>query len=406
MKWQRIVFSQLYLEPSRNGIYKSQENHGTGIKIINMGELFGYDFIADQPMKRISMTDSEIDRFCLQNGDLLFGRRSLVESGAGKCSLIDNLIEKTTFESSIIRVRLDSNLALPKFYYYWFKSLRGSGAIRAIVTGTNVKGIKGSDLKNITVDYPSIITQQKIADILSKYDDLIENNRRRIELLERSARLLYKEWFVRLRFPGHEHTPIIDGIPEGWEKGQVSDFYKTASGGTPSRKNPDFFTGDINWVKTQELNNSFIFKTDEKITEEAIKNSSAKIFPAHTVLVAMYGATIGQTAILANSATTNQACCGLLPDCHIANYIHCFLFFRENKQILANLSLGAAQNNISQEIIRNFPMLLPSKKVMDIFWEFTNRIFEQIKILEQQNQKLKQARDILLPKLMNGEIEV
>lgn len=218
MKWQRIVFSQLYLEPSRNGIYKSQENHGTGIKIINMGELFGYDFIADQPMKRISMTDSEIDRFCLQNGDLLFGRRSLVESGAGKCSLIDNLIEKTTFESSIIRVRLDPNFALPKFYYYWFKSLRGSGAIRAIVTGTNVKGIKGSDLKNITVDYPSIITQQKIADILSKYDDLIENNRRRIELLERSARLLYKEWFVRLRFPGHEHTPIIDGIPEGWER--------------------------------------------------------------------------------------------------------------------------------------------------------------------------------------------
>jgi len=290
----------------------------------------------------------------------------------------------------------------PRFIYYVLKNIDFS----RFNFGTGVPTLNRNHIANIKVLAFDKSQEEKIADILSKYDDLIENNRRRIELLERSARLLYKEWFVRLRFPGHEHTPIIDGIPEGWEKGQVSDFYKTASGGTPSRKNPDFFTGDINWVKTQELNNSFIFKTDEKITEEAIKNSSAKIFPAHTVLVAMYGATIGQTAILANSATTNQACCGLLPDCHIANYIHCFLFFRENKQILANLSLGAAQNNISQEIIRNFPMLLPSKKVMDIFWEFTNRIFEQIKILEQQNQKLKQARDILLPKLMNGEIEV
>jgi type I restriction enzyme S subunit len=314
--------------------------------------------------------------------------------------------EHIRINSGMVIFRCDRNKLLPNFFYLFICSPLFINQVNSLRSGVAQPQLPIKDIKTIKIKIPPLPIQQKIADILSKYDDLIENNRRRIELLERSARLLYKEWFVRLRFPGHEHTPIIDGIPEGWEKGQVSDFYKTASGGTPSRKNPDFFTGDINWVKTQELNNSFIFKTDEKITEEAIKNSSAKIFPAHTVLVAMYGATIGQTAILANSATTNQACCGLLPDCHIANYIHCFLFFRENKQILANLSLGAAQNNISQEIIRNFPMLLPSKKVMDIFWEFTNRIFEQIKILEQQNQKLKQARDILLPKLMNGEIEV
>jgi len=406
MKWQRIVFSQLYLEPSRNGIYKSQENHGTGIKIINMGELFGYDFIADQPMKRISMTDSEIDRFCLQNGDLLFGRRSLVESGAGKCSLIDNLIEKTTFESSIIRVRLDPNLALPKFYYYWFKSLRGSGAIRAIVTGTNVKGIKGSDLKNITVDYPSIITQQKIADILSKYDDLIENNRRRIELLERSARLLYKEWFVRLRFPRHEHTPIIDGIPEGWERLKLSDLCEVKRGASPRPIN-NYMGGTVPWFKIGDATKSespFIFETVELVTEDGARQS-VSLEPL--------------SLILSNSAT-----CGIpfftgLHGCihdgwlcfknfqGISKYfLYCYLLFKQ-RELLQSVGDGSTQKNLNTKIVEKLDIIIPNNGViLKLFDNFVNPAFTMILTLAIQNMKLRKARDILLPKLMNGEIEV
>ena len=101
--------------------------------------------------------------------------------------------------------------------------------------------------------------QSTIASILSSYDDMIENNRRRIQLLEQAARLLYKEWFVHLRFPGHKHTKIIDGVPVGWVEGVVADFYTSASGGTPSRKVPDFYSGEIPWVKTQELTSNFYF---------------------------------------------------------------------------------------------------------------------------------------------------
>ncbi|MBC1193301.1 restriction endonuclease subunit S [Microcystis aeruginosa CS-558/01A06] len=408
MKWSKVALgSQIYIK--HGFAFKGEFFSDSGKYILltpgNCHETGGLKLKGDKEKYYVGDVPEE---FILHQNDLLVVMTDLVQSApilGGALLIPEN--EKYLHNQRLGLVNILNQKELDKKYlYYLLNTHNYRSQIKGSATGTTVKHTAPERIYRCLVPLPSLQVQQKIADILSKYDDLIENNRRRIDLLERSARLLYKEWFVRLRFPGHEHTPIIDGIPEGWEKGQVSDFYKTASGGTPSRKNPDFFTGDINWVKTQELNNSFIFKTDEKITEEAIKNSSAKIFPAHTVLVAMYGATIGQTAILANSATTNQACCGLLPDCHIANYIHCFLFFRENKQILANLSLGAAQNNISQEIIRNFPMLLPSKKVMDIFWEFTNRIFEQIKILEQQNQKLKQARDILLPKLMNGEIEV
>lgn len=166
-------------------------------------------------------------------------------------------------------------------------------------------------------------------------------------------------------------------MPDGWEKGTVSDIYETTSGGTPSRKNPDFFTGEINWVKTQELQDGFMFETDEKITEDAISNSSAKLFPVNTVLVAMYGVTIGQTGIIANPAATNQACCALFPDAKQSYYIHIFLFLRENKNGLMNLSQGSVQKNINQETIKNL----------------------QLQII-----KLKMARDILLPRLMNGEI--
>jgi type I restriction enzyme, S subunit len=110
MKWQGII-------PSRNGVYKSQEHHGQGVKIVNMGEIFAYGIISNQEMKRLEMNDSEIEKSGLIDGDLLFARRSLVESGAGKCSLVENLSEPTTFESSIIRVRLNTQLSRPKFYY-------------------------------------------------------------------------------------------------------------------------------------------------------------------------------------------------------------------------------------------------------------------------------------------------
>lgn len=147
MNWPAVRFEDIYLEPSRNGVYKRGSFHGSGVRIVNMGELFAYDTIDDQSMNRIMMTDSEMDRFGLANGDLLFARRSLVDAGAGKCSIVGNLSEPTTFESSIIRIRIDQTLIQPRFLYYWLKSHFGRSEIRAIVTGTNIKGIRGNALK-------------------------------------------------------------------------------------------------------------------------------------------------------------------------------------------------------------------------------------------------------------------
>jgi type I restriction enzyme S subunit len=303
-------------------------------------------------------------------------------------------------------LRVDPNIADPVFCFYYFASPRYAEYIRNRSIGGAVPGINLGILKSLPIALPPIKVQKEIAEVLSAYDGLIENNRRRMELLEDAARQLYREWFVRLRFPGREHTRIINGVPEKWDTGIVSDFYDTGSGGTPSRKNSDYFVGDIPWVKTQKLPNGFITDTEEKITDEALKNSAAKLLPEKTVLIAMYGATVGELGILAMPATTNQACCALLPRDSRASYIHSFLFFRENKDRLVGLSAGSAQNNISQQIIRAYEMVMPTKALTDAFVAYLEPVFNQWLNLHRQNQKLRAARDLLLPRLMSGEIAV
>lgn len=292
-----------------------------------------------------------------------------------------------------------------RFVYYLLRN--NAKRILGMCSGVATPIINKGDFEKVQVTIPDVrANEEAIAAVLSAYDELIENNRRRIQLLEQAARLLYKEWFVHLRFPGHEHTRIIDGVPEGWEKGVVSDFYDTASGGTPSRKNPEFYSGTIRWVKTQELQDGFLFDTEEHITEDAIKKSAAKLFPANTVLIAMYGATIGQVGVIVEPSTCNQACCAVMPKAEGTSYEHAFLFFLSNKDGLRNLGQGAAQKNISQQVIRAYEMVLPDKLVLNMFRIYAEPFLSQIRTLQAMNNQLAKARDLLLPKLMNGEIAV
>ncbi|MEW6400188.1 MAG: restriction endonuclease subunit S [Chloroflexota bacterium] len=171
--WNHRPFGYLYAEPSRNGIYKTAEFQGRGTRIVNMGEMFGFEFIADQDMSRVALTARELSVSGLQDGDLLFGRRSVVPSGAGKCSLVVSPTEPLTFESSIIRVRLDKAVAYPLFYYYFFGSAMGRSIVGTIVSGTNVKGIRATELRDLPVPLPNKAEQEAIAAALSDMDALL-----------------------------------------------------------------------------------------------------------------------------------------------------------------------------------------------------------------------------------------
>ncbi len=318
--------------------------------------------------------------------------------------------DKIALAQRVILLRGDESVIDQKFYFQALKSSFVQAELYARSSGTTVAGIKQSELRKVRIPIYSLPVQRKIAVVLSAYDDLIENNARRISILEEMAAALYREWFVEFRFPGHENVPMVESklglVPQGWQWKKLGDLYETSSGGTPSRKNKEFFDGNINWLKTQELQDNLIFETQENITESGLKNSSAKVFPKGSVVVAMYGATIGQLGILGEASTTNQACCALLQRSKPFSYSYAFWDLKTRRSQLIDLRIGAAQQNISQNIIKEFPMLAPPVGLVERFNCFVAPLLENIGSLQKRKALLRQTRDLLLPCLISGEVDV
>lgn len=334
---------------------------------------------------------------------------NLIESAAGRSCIVNSQVEGFYLNQNAVCIRTkDKRILSQKYLGYLCKCADFQHYIQSRGRGAaNQMRIAISSIREYSFTLPEIENQQYIADTLSAYDDLIENNQKQIKLLEEAAQRLYKEWFVNLRFPEHENTKIVDGVPEGWQYEKLGDLVKTTSGGTPSRRKSEYYVnGNIRWIKTKELNDRFIFETEEHITEDAVRNSSAKVLPEGTLIVAMYGATIGKIGITAAEMACNQACCAFISfdDVMSKEYLYCWLM--DNREYLVSQGKGAAQSNLSQEMIRNFSLLCPDKKIMKIFTEIVTTMLENKRVLENKILMLSKARDDLLPKLMSGEVEV
>ncbi len=406
MKWAEINFEKLYAVPSKNGLNRPARVRGSGYKMINMGEIFAYNRIGNIDMELVPMNARELSTMVVEPGDLLFARQSLVLTGAGKCALVADVKEPTTFESHIIRVRLKREVADPVFYHYYFRS--PICRIRSIITQGVQAGIRGSDLKNLSVHFPPIAQQHRIAAILSAYDNLIENNRRRIALLEEGARLLYREWFVHFRFPGHEYVKIIDGIPEGWEQRTFDDVCDTIGGGTPSTAKPEFWRdGDIPWFTPTDITrNSCLALLDSttKITEAGLRASSARMLPPGAVLMTSR-ASVGFFGIIDTPSCTNQGFISILPiDTHASMFLLHNLMHRVD-EIRAHAG-GATYKEISKSRFRALTVLTPDSALLRKFEDQVSIRHLQVRTLHKMNQQLAVARNLLLPRLMNGEIAV
>jgi type I restriction enzyme S subunit len=403
MTWSDVLFESLYSSASRNGVYKAKDFHGRGTRIVNMGELFGYSFISNQEMKRVELDERELDLNSLEDGDLLFGRRSLVESGAGKCSLVVNPLEPMTFESSIIRVRVNKEVVNPRFLYYYFLSPQGRGRIRSIVSGTNVKGIRSSDLKKISVANPLKVVQDGIVAALSAYDDLIDNNRRRIALLEESARQLYHEWFVRLRYPGHEHTPIVDGVPQGWERkslGEVTNINQ--------RNIANGFDGEIEYIDIASVTRNSVDSTTTYEFRDA-PGRARRIVRHGDIIWSCVRPNRRSHAVIWQPAENLIASTGfvvLSPKTLPTSFLHQAVTTDAFVGYLENHAKGAAYPAVVSGDFERAMILVPSPALVTAFDDFAGALLWQTHNLQQQNQKLRQTRDLLLPRLMNGELAV
>ena len=402
MNWPDVEFESIHSSPSRNGVYKTKEFHGRGSRIVNMGELFGYSFISNQDMKRVELNERELEANSLEDGDLLFGRRSLVEAGAGKCSLVVEPLDSLTFESSIIRVRLNKAVVNPRFMYYYFLSPQGRGRIRSIVSGTNVKGIRGSDLKRLPVASPPKHVQDVIANTLSTYDNLIENNRRRMMLLEDSARLLYREWFVCLRFPGHEHTRITAGVPEGWARKTLGDLCCEIR----ESVSPDTLEPDTPYIGLEHMPRRSISLNDWGKVEQV--TSSKHRFRTGEILFGKIRPYFHKVGIVFVDGVASSDAIVIRPADNKLNGLVLMTVSSDEFVAVTSQTMkeGSKMPRADWKQMQAYSVPLPSSGLLSTFDSVIQPIIAQLKVLTFANQKLRAARDLLLPRLMSGEIAV
>ena len=397
MSWPEVDFESLFAAPSRNGVYKSKDHHGSGVPIVNMGELFAFNRIGNQPMSLIRMSDAEMDKSGLIDGDLLFGRRSLVEEGAGKCSIVYKPAGPLTFESSIIRVRLDRAIADPEFFFNYFRSPIGRSRIRAIVGGAAVKGIRGSDLKLIKVHVPPIDEQIAIRQVVALYDDLITTNQRRIALLEDAARRLYREWFVHLRFPGHESVPVKDGVPEGWAKLPLGDVAEITMGQSPESK---YYNTDGDGLPFHQGVSDFGHRF---VKHEAYTKQATRIAEAGDILCSVR-APVGRL-----NFTRDKIAIGRGLSAMRSRTGHQSLLFYQLDALFVEEDMiggGAIFASVGKKELFGQLILQPSTSIATTFNRLVSDLDLQIENLDSQNQELAKARDLLLPKLMSGQLDV
>lgn len=311
--------------------------------------------------------------------------------------------DKFGISSSVSILRPDRNIIKPKYLFYWIKSYAFQKALYGIKGGVAQSYVSLDMIKALPLHYPPLPIQQKITYILSKYDDLIENNRRRIELLERSARLLYKEWFVRLRFPGHEHTPIIDGIPEGWERVQLKNVALVNSESLSKK-----FQGLIQYIDISSVTPRKINKTDCYNFHEA-PSRARRIVHHGDIIWSCVRPNRESHAIIWNPPNNLIASTGfaVITPCKIpTSFLYQVVTTPDFVGYLSQNARGSAYPAVTATDFENARFIIPDSSLIQIFDDIVRPIIEQINNLDRYNQKLKQARDILLPKLMNGEIEV
>ena len=389
-----------------------------GIPVLNGSNLTSHKLV-ENSFKYVSLEKAnKLGKANAFRGDIIITHRGTL----GQVAYIpqNSKYERYVISQSQFRVRFNDDLD-PVYFSYLMKSEYGQKKLLSFKSHVGVPALAQatSNFKRLELKLHNNIDQKKIAAVLSALDDKIELNNQINTELEAMAKTLYDYWFVQFDFPDENGKPyqssggkmVFNGtlkreIPVGWEVKKLSAFAKTGSGGTPKSTVKEYYeNGQIPWINSGELNQPFIVKTENFISEIGLKNSSAKLFPKQTILMAMYGATAGKTSIISFEATTNQAICAVMPLDKIMFYYTKHVLDDMYKYLI-NLSTGSARDNLSQDKIRNLDIVIPSEELSRKFCKIVTPFFRKIEINLQENQELAQLRDWLLPILMNGQVSV
>lgn len=370
-----------------NGINFNKSAYSPGVKLIgvsNFGNRFSPDY---EELQEINRKFVRIGDY-LRNGDIIFVRSNGNKELVGRCMLIKDILQPVTFSGFCIRARIKNTREHdPTFFTYYFKSAAFRKAISGNAVGANIQNLSQERLSNYIACVPDIVSQRKIANILSTYDILIENNQKQIKLLEKAAQRLYKEWFVNFRFPGYEDTPIVDGVPEGWERLPVGELIEKIPRTTQIMASEYGKEGPIPII---DQSKEFIAGYTDNHASLVNVGKPVIVFGDHTRILKYIqfpfakGAD-GTQLIVSNTDRMPQSLfyCSLV-GVDLSNYHYA----RHFKYLKAE------------------ELLVPTQVIAEAFDHFVSPMFSKIQRLRDINKAATNARDRLLPKLMSGEIEV
>lgn len=404
MKWEEVTLGDISTN-IQTGPFGSQLHQSDysmdGVPVVMPKDLIGGKVIEDSIAKVEEYHINRLSRHKLKEGNIIYARRGDV----GKCSYITQIEEGWLCGTGCLKVELDEKKVVPKFVFYQLQKSETIGWIEKHAIGATMLNLNTSILSSVPISVPTLEIQQRIASILSAYDDLIENNQKQIKLLEEAAQRLYKEWFVDLRFPGYEDVEIVDGVPKGWKWKKCNDVASLIKRGISPVYNDEGKYIVIN----QKCIRTAIVNMKEARRQEKDYKKEFNLMDGDIVICSTGMGTLGRVGkiygVYENTTFDSHVTLVRSKDDFGKQYLYHWMKHREN--YLMSMGQGSTQQQeLYRGVIEMLDVLVPNEKLLSSFEHNAQEIHNKIIVLNKQLDLMVDARDRLLPKLMSGEVEV
>ena len=370
-----------------NGLSKGGKFFGSGYPFLSFSTVFNNYFLPEELPDLVQSTEAEQASYSILRGDVFVTRTSETSDELGMSCVALKDYPRATFNGFTKRMRPISDRVLPEYIGYYMRMPSFRNEFLAFSTMTTRASLRNEDLLGLSIRLPSIQKQKRIAGILTVYDSLIETNQRQIKLLEEAAQRLYREWFVDLRFPGHEDVPVVDGVPEGWKKGTLEEIAQ-------------FRRGQM--ITKAQVHDGNVPVVAGGLEPSCYHDKANTVAPVITVSGS--GANAGFTRLYNVDVFASDCSYVDRETTPYLYFVYCHL--RENRSLLDSLQKGSAQPHVYAKDLNALSLIIPSIPMLQAFCCHAKPCFERIGVLQQEISLSSQARDRLLPKLMSGEIEV
>lgn len=403
MMWEKVKLGDIAtcIQPGPFGSQLHNSDYSKeGTPIIMPKDIVGGAIVHSGLLKVSGEHVKRLSRHQVYEGNLMVARKGDVR----KCAYITANENGWMTGSDCLKVVLDESKCYPKFIYYQLRSEHIGRWLEKVSIGATMPSLNTGLLSGIEMVLPPIEIQKQIAGILSVYDDLIKNNQKQIKLLEEAARRLYKEWFVDLRFPGHENTKIVDGVPEGWQWCKVRDVADINSSALPKNYKEDF----IDYVDLGSVRCGHI-ETRTRYNLNEAPGRAKRCAKDGDIIWGMVRPNLKAYALVTNPKETDVFSTGfaVLSAKKVPySYLYCAVTQEEFVGYLVNATNGAAYPAVKPVHFEVADILKPDDKVLEQFHSVADSIYRKKEALENQNHNLRESRDLILPKLMSGEVEV